>query len=148
MALSALATEHGGFRLYRGAEQVGWAESGAVAFLGFASADEARRAAGAAHDALLAWLARQRRTTPIPGRRRALRTQHDGRRTRLALGGVPVGDVIRPDDTRSPGAGYGFELLLPPGLGPAAGLSAARAIESALARRDALRELACASAGV
>lgn len=66
MSLSVVAGERGDFRLYRGAEQVGWAKASVVAFLGFDNADEARHAAAAAYDALRAWFARQRRTGAVP----------------------------------------------------------------------------------
>jgi hypothetical protein len=128
----------GGFRLYRGGEQVGWIAGGAIAFLGFESADEAARAAGTAYNALRAWFARQRRTTFVRGDRRALRARRRGDRTVLTLGGVTVGRVIEPADRARPGAGYGFELLLPPWLERAMAVGAADVIDFALAGRAAV----------
>ncbi len=148
MSLRVIANEHGGFRLYRGDEHVGWIEDRAIGFRGFESADEAGRAAGAAYDALRTWLARQHRTEPMPGRRRALRARRDGRLTRLTLGSVPVGRIIEPTgDAPVQDAHYGFELLLPPGLGPVAAIGAAQVIDTALARRAAVQGLERLPAG-
>jgi hypothetical protein len=141
MSLNVVANDHGGFGLYRGEEQVGWVEGRAVALLGFETADEAQRAAGAALDALRGWLARQRRTDFVPGPRRALRAQRDGSRTKLTLGKVPIGRIIEPNDAVLNRVDYGFELLLPPGMGSVAGISAAQIIDMALTRRSAVRGL-------
>lgn len=141
MSLNVLANDHGGFGLYRGEEQVGWVEGRAVALLGFETADEARRAAGAAFDALRGWLARQRRTDFVPGPRTALRARRDGAHTRLTLGRVAIGRIIEPNDVVLNRADYGFELLLPPGMGSVAGISAAQIIDTALTRRAAVRGL-------
>ena len=141
MSLNVFANEHGRSWFHRGGERVGWADGRAVAFAGFASTDEAQRAAGAAYDALRPWLARQRRAAALTGGPAALRSQRDGRQTRLTLGGVAVGRVLRPTDTARWGSGYGFELMLPPGLTPVVGMTAARLVHAALARRTAPQEL-------
>jgi hypothetical protein len=141
MSLSILGNDHGGFALYRGDEHVGWVEGRAVALLGFETAEEAHHAARAAFDALRGWMARQRRTDFVPGPRRALRVRRDGSRTRLMLGPAPVGRLIEPNDPVLNRADYGFELLLPPGLGPVTGISAAKVIDTALTRRTAARSL-------
>jgi hypothetical protein len=141
MSLSILANDHGGFALYRGDEQVGWVDGGAVALLGFETAEDAQQAARAAFDTLRGWLARQRRADFVPGPRRALRVRRDGSQTRLTLGRAPVGRVIEPNDPVLNRADYGFELLLPPGLGAVNGISAAKIIDTALTRRTAARSL-------
>lgn len=141
MSLSVLANDHGGFALYRGDEHVGWVEGRAVALLGFETAEEAHHAARAAFDALRGWMARQRRTDFVPGPRRALRVRRDGSQTRLTLGRAPVGRLIEPNDPVLNRTDYGFELLLPPGLGPVIGISAAKVIDTALTRRTAAKSL-------
>jgi hypothetical protein len=141
MSLSILANDHGGFGLHRGDEQVGWVEGRAVALLGFETADEAQRAARAAFDALRGWLARQRRTSFVPGPRRTLRPRHDGAQVTLTLGRAPIGRIIEPNDPVLGRADFGFELLLPPGFGPVDGINAAKIIDAALTRRAAVRQL-------
>ena len=135
MSLAIHADDHGAFRLHRGAEHVGWVQGRAVALLGFASANEARRAAAVAYDALRVWAARQRRTDIPPKRMRALRTGREGTRTMLLLDGIAVGRLLTPKDSPVHSSTYGFELLLPPGFGPVAGISAAQVIDTALKRR-------------
>jgi hypothetical protein len=148
MSLSVLAHDRGGFRLYRGGEQVGWIEGRAVGFLGFGSADEARQAASAAYDAVRVWLARQRRTDLVRGPRRALCARHDGPLTWLTLNGVPIGRIVEPEESDAlSGMSYGFELLLPPTLAADSGISAARIVDAALARRAAVTSLESAAAG-
>ena len=141
MSLSVLANDHGGFALYRGDKHVGWVEGRAVALVGYETLEDAHHAARAAFDALRGWLARQRRTVFVPGPRRALRTRRDGSSVTLTLGREPVGRIIEPNDAVLGRADYGFELLLPPGLGPVDGISAAQIIDAALARRTAARSL-------
>ena len=141
MSVSVLANDRGGFALYRGDEQVGWVEGRAVALLGFETLEEAYHAARAAFDALRGWMARQRRTHFVPGPRRALRVRQDGSQTRLTLGRAPVGRLIEPNDPVLNRSDYGFELLLPPGLGAVTGISAAKVIDRALTRRTAARNL-------
>lgn len=120
---------------------MGWVEGRAVALLGFETAEEAHHAARAAFDALRGWMARQRRTDFVPGPRRALRVRRDGSQTRLTLGRAPVGRLIEPNDPVLNRTDYGFELLLPPGLGPVIGISAAKVIDTALTRRTAAKSL-------
>jgi hypothetical protein len=141
MSLSILANDHGGFALYRGDERVGWVEGRAVALLGFETAEQAHHAARAAFDALRRWMARERRTDFVPGPRRALRVRRDGSQTKLTLGREPVGRLIEPNDSVLNRADYGFELLLPPGLGPVTGISAAKVIDTALTRRTVAKSL-------
>jgi hypothetical protein len=145
MSLSVLARDHGGFGLFRGDEQVGWVEGRAVALLGFETAEAAERAARAAFDALRGWLARQRRTEIVPGPRRVLRPRRDGSQVKLTLGRTPIGRIIEPNDEVLGRADYGFELLLPPGLGPVDGINAAQIIDAALSRRAAVKELESAA---
>ena len=139
MSLAIHADDHGAFRLHRGAEHVGWVEGRAVALLGFASASEARRAAAVAYDALRVWIARQRRTDIPPKRIRALRAERQGARTMLLLDGISIGRLVTPEDSAVPGSTWGFALLLPPGFGPVAGISAAQVIDTALKRRPVAR---------
>jgi hypothetical protein len=143
MSLSVIADGRGGFRLDRDGQQIGWVEGRAVGFRGFASAKEARHAAGAAYGALRGWLARQRRMDLVPGPRRAvLYTRRDGGITWLTLGGVPIGRIVHPHERDPIGDGaYGFELDLPPVLRPVNAISAAQVIDAALARRAAARRL-------
>lgn len=109
-----------------------------VAFIGFESTDEARAAAAAAFDALRPWLAQQRRISFVPGPRRMLEERRTGRESRLTLRGMPIGRLIEPDDGGRE-AGYGFELMLPPGTGISAGIGAVRVAADALAARTAAR---------
>jgi hypothetical protein len=84
----------------------------------------------------------------VPGRVRALRPKHDGRRWHLDLDGVSIGGIIEPGDPRADSMpGYGFELLLPPGLGPGAADRASRIVAEAIDRRMRLEELIASSAG-
>jgi hypothetical protein len=142
MSLSILANDHGGFGLYRGDERVGWVEGRAVALFGFETAEDAQRAARAAFDSLRGWLARQRRTHVVPGPARTLRPRQRGSQVTLTLGGATIGRIIQPNDARLARSDYGFELLLPPGLGPVDGISAAKIIDAALRRRAAVQHLA------
>ena len=122
-------------------------DTAAVTFGGFSSAEDAHGAAASAFDALRSWLATQRRTAPVPGPARALRPKHDGERWHLHLDGVSIGGIIEPGDPRADDIrGYGFELLLPPGLGPEAAVRASRVIADAIDRRTALEELIASSA--
>lgn len=52
-----------------------------------------------------------------------------------------VGRIIEPNDAALGRADYGFELVLPPGLGPVDGIGAAQIIDAALARRTAAKNL-------
>jgi hypothetical protein len=143
MSLSVIADGRGGFRLDRDGQHVGWVEGRAVGFLGFESAKEARKAAGAAYGALRGWLARQRRMDLVPGSRRAvLNTRRDGGITWLTLGGVPIGRVVEPHERDPLGeGGYGFELDLPRLLQPINAISAAQVIDAALARHAEAKRL-------
>ena len=141
MSLSILANDHGGFELYRGDERVGRVEGRAVALFGFETAEDAQRAARAAFDSLRGWLARQRRTPMVPGSTRALRPRQYGSQVKLMLGTVPIGRIIEPNDAALGRSDFGFELLLPPGLGPVDGISAAKIIDAALSRRAAVQHL-------
>ena len=141
MSLSVLAHEHGVFGLYRGDEQVGWIDGRAVALTGFENNTEAELAAQAAFDSVRRWLARERRVDLVTGPAKSLRPKRDGSRTRLVLDGAPIGRILEPGDTNLHEAGYGFELMLPPGMGSVAGISAAKIMDTALARREEARRL-------
>jgi hypothetical protein len=138
MRSSAFAAERGGCWPRGGVNHAARREGRALARQGFESAEDARRAARTAYDALRAWLARERRTASVPGPARPLWAERDGRRTRLTLGGVPIGRLVGPTDVSSGRQGYGFELMLPPCLTASSRTSAARVIDDALARRAAL----------
>jgi hypothetical protein len=128
--------------LPRGREHTVLADRVAVTFDGFSSAADAHRAAVSAFDALRTWLARQRRADPVRGGGRVLRAKRDGERWHLALNGVSIGGIIEPGDPRAEGIqGYGFELLLPPGLGPDAADRASRIIAEAIERHFKLEEI-------
>ena len=120
---------------------MGWVEGRAVALFGFETAEAAQRAARAAFDSLRGWLARQRRTRMVPGPTRTLRPRQSGSQVKLMLGGAPIGRLIEPNDAPLARPDYGFELLLPPGLGPVDGISAAKIIDAALSRRAAVQRL-------
>ena len=109
-----------------------------VAFVGFDTTDEARRAAGAAIDALRPWLARQRRTSFVAGPRRLLEAERHDRGSRLTLRGIPIGRIIEPAGPGHPD-GYGFELMLPPGTGRSTSVGAARVVVDALATHGEAR---------
>ena len=109
-----------------------------VAFVGFDTTDEARRAAGAAFDALRPWLARQRRTSFVAGPRRMLETERDDRGSRLTLRGIPIGRITEPARPGHPD-GFGFELILPPGTGRSASAGAAQVVVDALETHDVAR---------
>ena len=133
MSLQVYGDADGGFRLHRQDRQVGWVEGKSVGFRGFASSEAALSAANAAHDALRAWLARERRITLTPGRRRALRLRSDGATMSITLGGVPIGRIINFGTAAgSEVPDFGFELQLPPQVGAVAGLSAAQVIHNAI----------------
>lgn len=106
--------------------------SRSVAFVGFDTTDDARRAAGAAFDALRPWLARQRRTSFVAGPRRLLEAERNDGESRLTLRGVPVGRLIEPTSPDHE-SGYGFELMLPPASGLSTSVGAARVVVDALA---------------
>ncbi|MEO8560805.1 MAG: hypothetical protein ABI601_01940 [bacterium] len=77
-----------------------------------------------------------------------LRTTHDGERWHFALGGVSIGGIIEPGDPRADDVqSYGFELLLPPGLGPNAADRASRVIAAAIERDISPEKVISASAG-
>ena len=138
MSSTRFASERADTFLRSGAEAAAPAREStrSVAFVGFENASEARRAAGAAFDALRPWLARQHRTSFVAGPRRMLEAARDDRESRLTLRGIPIGRLIEPDDPTEK-AGYGFELTLPPRAGAATSAGAARVIDGALAARDA-----------
>ena len=138
MSLHIVEGHRGGFDFYRGGVHVGRAADGAISWWTFDSANDAYRAAVAAHDALAVWFARQRRTDLPPRNDGTLRARRDGADTQLALGDLPVGRVIPPDETDRPWSrGYGFELPLPPGLWSRGVIGAARVIDAVLQRRAA-----------
>jgi hypothetical protein len=125
-----------------GVTPTAWAERVSVVFAGFHTAGEAYRMAVSSYAALRKWLVRQRRTGPLRGSGQVLRTRHDGRRWHLALQGVSVGGIVEPGDARAGGVGgYGFELLLPPGLGPHAADRALRVVASAIERHASVQDL-------
>ena len=66
--------------------------------------------------------------------------------TQLLLDGVPVGRIIQPAKAL-PQGGYGFELLLPPGVSTVAGIGAAQVIYTALVRRAVLRDVELTAPG-
>lgn len=140
MTLSIFEYGDGRFRLYHGEREVGWVENRAVGFVGFASDDEAVRAATTAYDALSGWLARQRRQEAAPRRGRRLRVRSETGERQLMLGDVVIGTLVSgPADHAPEGTSHGFELLLPPRVGAA--LTVAHIIDQALARHRALRSL-------
>lgn len=59
-------------------------------------------------------------------------TEPNAREPQLTLRGVPIGRLIEPDDP-SEQAGYGFELMLPPGSGASTSSGAARVVAATLA---------------
>jgi hypothetical protein len=137
MSSTNRATEHADVLLPHGAGEGRAGEKGQrVAFVGFDSTEDARRAAAAAFDALRPWLARQRRTSFVPGPRRILAERRTDRDSRLTLRGIPIGRLIEPADSARQG-GYGFELMLPPGTGASAGVGAAHVVVDALAAHAA-----------
>ena len=136
MSLRIFEYGDGRFRLFHDDREVGWVEGRAVGFAGFDSDDAAVRAATVAYDALSAWLARQRRKEAAPRRGRRLGVRTYGVERHLTLGGVPIGRLVSGELA---GASRGFELQLPPHIGPA--LTAAQVIHQALARHRALLEL-------
>ena len=141
MAPTVFPERQAGFRAGPGGARLVSTARRTVAFAGFGSADDAWRAAGAAYDALRAWIARERRTLPIPGDRRSLRARRDdGGGLRITLGRVTVGRIARREgDDGAPT--YELSLLLPPGLTARGRRSAARVVDEAIARWTALREL-------
>ena len=100
-----------------------------VAFVGFETTDEARRAAGAVFDVLRPWLAWQRRRPFVAGPRRMLEAERDDHESRLTLRGIPIGRLIEPAGPDH-SAGHGFELMLPPGTGVSTSLGAARVVDA------------------
>jgi hypothetical protein len=138
MALSIFDRGEGRFRLMRGDAEIGWVEDRAVGFTGFGDRAAARRAASIAYDALIGWLARQRRVDAPPRNGHALRVQRTGTTDQLMLGETPVGELLYRGTGVAEGA-YAFELLLPPRIG--ATLSAAQVMSIALERYRASREL-------
>ena len=140
MSSTNFATERADTFLRSGAEGVAPARAREstpnIAFVGFENAGEAQRAAGAAFDALRPWLARQRRTSFVPGPRRVLEAEHDDRERRLTLRGIPIGRLTAPDDPTEK-SGYGFELTLPPRAGASTSAGAARVVDGALAAQAA-----------
>jgi hypothetical protein len=141
MSLSVLAHEHDVFGLYRGDEQVGWIDGRAVALTGFENSKEAELAAQAAFDAVRRWLARERRLDLVTGPAKSLRPKRERSRTKLMLDGVPIGRILEPGESKLDGAGYGFEIMLPPGMNAVNGISAAKIMDTALARREEARRL-------
>ena len=132
MSLSIFEYGDGRFRLFHGDREIGWVEGRAVGFVGFASDDEAVRAATIAYDALSGWLARQAGGTAIPRRGRRLRVRAEGGERTLTLGNVPVGRLVSgPGEHATDSTSPGFELLLPPRVGAA--LTAAHIVDLALA---------------
>jgi hypothetical protein len=148
MSSSVFLVRHRGRGPSHGHERREWAERVALTFGGFSTAEDAHGAAASAFDALRSWFAQQRHTIPVQGRVRALRPKHDGKRWHLDLDGVSIGGIIEPGDPRADSMpGYGFELLLPPGLGPGAADRASRIVAEAIDRRMRLEELIASSAG-
>ncbi len=135
MSSTRFANERADTFLRGGAEGVAPAREStrSIAFVGFENAGEARRAAGAAFDALRPWLARQHRTSFVPGPRRVLEDDHE---RRLTLRGIPIGRLLEPGDPTEQ-AGYGFELMLPPRAGAATTAGATRVVDGALAAQAA-----------
>jgi hypothetical protein len=145
MSLSIFEYGDGRFRLFHGEREVGWVEGRAVGFIGFDSEDAAVHAATAAYDALSSWLARQSREHATQRRRRRLGIRTDHGVHHLTLGGVAIGRLVSGSTDRAETDGsHGFELALPPRIGPA--LSAAQVIDQALTRHQQLRELESADA--
>lgn len=144
MTLSIFEYGDGRFRLYRGDREVGWVENRAVGFIGFASDEEAMRAATTAYDALCGWLARQRRQDAAPRRGRRLRVRSEGGERELVLGDAPIGRLLSGAADHAPDAtSHGFELLLPPRVGAA--LTVAHILDQALVRHRTLRSLETAA---
>lgn len=138
MSSTNFATERADTFLRSGADAVARTSESTprVAFIGFENPGDARRAAGAAFDALRPWLARQRRASFVPGPRRVLEAERDDRERRLTLRGIPIGRLIEPDDPTEK-SGYGFELTLPPRAGASTSAGAARVVDGALAAQAA-----------
>jgi hypothetical protein len=136
MSLRIFEYGDGRFRLFHGDREIGWVEGRTVGFAGFDSDDAALRAATVAYDALSGWLARQRREEAAPRRGRRLGMRKEGAERHLTLAGVPVGRLV---SAALAGTSRGFELQLPPRIGPA--LTAAQVMDQALTRHRALREL-------
>ena len=131
----------------RGVKRTVWADRVAVVFTGFHTAGEAYRMAISSYDALRRWLRRQRSTDPLRGSAQVLRRRRDGRPWHLALEGVSIGGIVEPGDPRLGCLdGYGFELLLPPGLGQHGADRALRVVASAIARHSSLHTLKPAGA--
>jgi hypothetical protein len=133
MSLSIFEFGDGRFRLFRGDQEVGWLEGRTVAFLGFANAAAARRAAHVAYDAMSAWLARQRRTGASPRRGRPLESRTADGNHVLTLGGIAIGRLCSDAET------HGFELQLPPGI--SSPLTVAQVIDDALKRHQEFTDL-------
>lgn len=131
----------------RGVKRTVWPDRVAVVFTGFHTADEAYRMAISSYDALRRWLRTQRRTGPLRGAAQVLHRRRDARHCHLALHGVSIGGIVEPGDPRIGCLdGYGFELLLPHGLGQHGADRALRVVASAIARHSGLHTLKPAGA--
>lgn len=141
--LNAVDLGYGMYRLHAGDREIGWVAGIGIGFRGFWSVEDAARRAATAHHALSRWLARQRRTAAAPPAADALRLRRDEARAELTIGDVVVGWVVPMGvSRRGQPTEYAFELRLPEVIDPSLTLSAARAVQAALERRDGAHAVA------